>query len=471
MMRILLLTAYFPPDTGSAAHLFYELGTSLVERGHAVTVITGMPGYHAQGSLKRYKGKKWIREKVNGMEVVRVATPQFPRRLMVGRALWQFTGATVFFLAGLGLPPHDVTIVYSPPLPLGLTAWALHRFKGMPFILNVQDLFPQSIIDLGLLKNRWIIRLFEAMERFIYARANHITVHSPGNRDHVIAKGAKPERVSVIRNWVDTDFIRPGPRMNGFCEKHSLDDAFVVSFAGVLGYSQDLDVVLEAARLISPPNPPTLGGTGAPPALGGGGHSPQDWGDRGGPGSGGRGAILPPGLGGRGGQPEILWLIVGDGVEKPRLEAKAREMGLDNVRFLPMQPRDRYPAVLHASDICLATLHAEVKTPVVPSKILSIMAAGRPVVAALNLDGDAPRLIAEAQCGLCVPPEDPHALADAVLRLYRDPSLREELGRNGRRYAEEHLSLEVCVRRYEELLRQVAVERQKEKKEIKGIRE
>jgi glycosyltransferase involved in cell wall biosynthesis len=163
-------------------------------------------------------------------------------------------------------------------------------------------------------------------------------------------------------------------------------------------------------------------------------------------------------LGGRGANPksEIVFLIVGDGVEKPRLEAKAREMGLSNVRFLPMQPRDKYPTVLHASDVCLATLHAEVKTPVVPSKILSIMAAGRPVVAALNLDGDAPRLIADARCGLCVPPEDPHALAEAVLQLYHDASLREELGRNGRQYAEEHLSLGACVDRYEELLRRIA---------------
>lgn len=406
-MRILLLTAYFPPDTGSAAHLFYELGTALVGRGHQVTVLTSMPGYHALGSLERYRGKPWLRETVNGMDVLRVATPQLPRRLMVGRALWQFGGALAFFLAGLAMPCHEVAMVYSPPLPLGLTAWGLMRLKGIPFILNVQDLFPQSIIDLGLMRNRWLIRVFGAMERFVYSRAAHITVHSPGNRDHVLGKGARPERVTVVPNWVDTDFICPGERMNGFRREYGLGDAFIVSFAGVLGYSQDLDVVLDAAALLRS-------------------------------------------------QSGIVWLIVGDGVEKPRLETKARQMGLDNVRFLPMQPRDRYPAVLYASDICLTTLHAEVRTPVVPSKILSIMAAARPVVAALNLDGDAPRLIKEAKCGLCLPPEDPHALAEAVLQLYHDPSLREELGLNGRRYAEEHLSLEVCVGQYEELLARVA---------------
>jgi glycosyltransferase involved in cell wall biosynthesis len=407
-MHILLLTAYFPPDTGSAAHLFYELGTALVGRGHQVTVLTGMPGYHAQGSLERYEGKKRVEESVNGMDVVRVAMPE-RRTSMVGRALWHFGGAFVFFREGLRLPPHDVAMLYSPPLPLGLTAWGWQKLRGLPFVLNVQDLFPQSIIDLGLLQNPVIIWAFRTMERFIYRHAPQITVHSPGNREHVIANGGDAERVAVVPNWVDTDFIQPGERMNGFRHEHDLGDDFVVSFAGVLGYSQDLDLMLEAAELTEE-------------------HD------------------------------DITWLIVGDGVEKERLEAKAREMALDNVRFLPMQPRERYPAVLHASDVGLATLHAHVETPVVPSKILSIMAAGLPVVAALPLHGDAPRLIEEAGCGVCLPPEDPQALAEAVMKLYQDQARREALGRRGRRYAEEELSLGACVERYEGLLEELRIE-------------
>jgi colanic acid biosynthesis glycosyl transferase WcaI len=410
--RILLLTAYFPPDTGSAAHLFYELGTALAKRGHRVTVITGLPSYHAQGPLDRYKGRLWIREAVGSLDVVRVAALQLPRRLMVGRALSQFSMAVSFFIAGMCLAGHDVAIAYSPPLPLGLCAGGLKWLRRTPFILNVQDLFPQSLIDLGLLRNRWIIRAFEGMERLVYRWADAITVHSEGNRRHVLGRCAAAAKVKVIPNWVDVNFIRPAGQTNGFRKKYNLGDAFVVSFAGVLGYSQDLDVVLEAAQLVPLQPLPT-------------------------------------------GHPALLWLIVGDGIERTRLEEKAQAMHLNNVRFLPMQARTEYPAVLHASDVCLVTLHAEVKTPVVPSKLLSIMAAGRPVVAAFNLDGDAPRLVAEARCGLCVPPEDPRALADAVLKLYRDPSLREELGRNGRVYAEETLSLDVCVVRVEAVLREV----------------
>jgi len=406
---MLLFTAYFPPDTGSASHLFCELGTALVKRDHTVTVITAMPGYHAQGPLERYRRKVWLRERVNGMDVVRLATPQLPRRLMIGRALWQFSGAATFVLAGLRVPPQDVALVYSPPLPLGLTAYALGRLRSIPFVLNVQDLFPQSIIDLGLLGNPWIIRLFEAMERFVYRQADAITVHSEGSRQHIISKGAVATKVMVIPNWVDTDFIHPDDRMNGFRQEHGIGDAFVVSFAGVLGYSQDLDVVLEAAALV------------------------RNEGD-------------------------VLWLIVGDGVERERLTTRARNMALSNVRFLPMQSRERYPSVLHASDVCLTTLHAEVTTPVVPSKILSIMAAGRPLVASLPLHGDAPKLIEAARCGFALPPEDSHALANAVMTLYHDRDLREELGRNGRRYAEQHLSLTASVRQYEALFRRVVEE-------------
>jgi len=409
-VRIILLVAYFPPDTGSAAHLFYELGTALVGHGHDVTVLTGFPGYHAQGDLSRYRRRLWLTETLEeGFKVARVAVPQLLRDTPVGRGLWQFSCAASFALRGLALSRPDVLLVYSPPLPLGLTAWTLRLFRRIPFVLNVQDLFPQSAVDVGVLNNGFLIRFFERLERFLYRHANHITVHSSGNRDHVVACGADPERVTVVHNWVNTDSLRPGARLNGFSREHRLDDKFVVSFAGITGYSQDVDVILGAANLL------------------------RD-------------------------HPRIHFLIVGDGVEKTRLEQKARDTGLSNVQFLPMQPRRCYPAVLHASDVSLATLHAEVATPVVPSKILSIMAAGRPVVACLNLDGDAPRLIEEAQCGYALPPEDPEALARVMLTLYRDAALCERLGCNGRRYAEQHLSVQAAAEHYTHLFERLSTQ-------------
>jgi colanic acid biosynthesis glycosyl transferase WcaI len=410
-MRILLITPYFPPDTGSAAHLFYELGSALVDRGHDVCVVTSMPGYHARGSLDRYRGKWIVIEVIERMQVVRVVTPQFSRASRIGRGVSQFASAMAYWVVAVRQRGYQAAIVYSPPLPLALTATGLKIARGMPFILNVQDLFPQNAIDLGLLKNRFLIRLFEALEKYVYQLGCRITVHSSGNRAHIIGRGADPEFVSVCPNWIDTNFLVPGPRQNDFSREHGLDGRFVASFAGVLGYSQDIDVILGAAEIV---------------------QSVAD----------------------------LLFLIVGDGVERSRLEAKAKEMKLNNVRFLPMQPRSKYCDILHASDVCLVTLRKEVKTPVVPSKILSAMAAARPVIASLNIDGDARELIENAGCGFVGPAGDPQVLATAILDLHRNPMLCAEMGRRGREYVQAHSSLATAVAHYEKVLNLVVAGKQ-----------
>lgn len=401
-MHIALLTAYFPPDVGSAAHLFYDLGQAFVDRGHRVSAVTGFPSYHAQGNLEPYRGRRWLRETMAGMDVTRVAVPQIARDTPVGRGLWQFSCAAAFAMAGLRVPRANVALVYSPPLPLGLSALAWRTLRHTPFVLNVQDLFPQSAVDLGILHQKPLICFFAALERFLYRRADAITVHSSGNRAHVVAHGGRDGATLIVPNSVDVGQFQPGEQGDALRRDLGLGERFVVSFAGVMGHSQDLDVILEAARIL------------------------QD-------------------------RDEIRFLLVGDGVEKERLVRRGEDMGLGNVTWLPMQPRDRYPAVLQASDVGLVTLRAAVKTPVVPSKILSIMAAGRPVVAALDLQGDAPRLVADAGAGFYLAPEQPQALADAVLELYRDPALGQRLGENGRRYAQEHLSHAAVAARYERL--------------------
>ncbi|MEJ2750763.1 MAG: glycosyltransferase family 4 protein, partial [Anaerolineae bacterium] len=360
-MHILLLTAYFPPDNGSAAHLFYELGQTFVDQDHKVSVVTGFPGYHAQGNLEKYRGRRWMRETVDGLNVYRIVVPQVARNTPIGRGMWQFSCAFSFMLAGLKVSDVDIALVYSPPLPLGLSALAWKALKGIPFVFNVQDLFPQSAIDLDILRFKPLIRLFHGLERFIYRRANAVTVHSQGNWEYVVAHGGKADKTIVMHNAVDTQHIQPGVKENDIREELGLNGRFIASFAGVMGFSQDLDVILEAAQLLQE-------------------------------------------------QEEIHFLLVGEGVEKERLVAKSQAMGLTNVSWLPMQPRERYPSILHASDVGLATLHTEVKTPVVPSKILSVMSSGRPVVAAMNMDGDAPKLIAEAKAGFALEP----AFASAI---------------------------------------------------------
>jgi len=392
-MKILLITPYFPPEVGSAAHLYYELGQALRERGHEITILTGLPRYHVTEALKDYRQRLCIWETYHGLKVLRVFNLEIPWNIPILRGMDQLVSALLAGLAGVWLPAFDAALVYSPPLPLALAALALCRARRRPLIVNIQDLFPQSAIDLGLLKNPYLIRIFKGWESFLYRHADLVAVHSEGNRRRILNAGGKIGKVAVVSNWIDTQAIQPGARENELRASLGLEQRFLVSFAGIMGYSQDLETVLHSARILKD-------------------------------------------------QKDIVFLMVGDGVEKSKLEKLARENQLDNVLFLPMQPKDKYPEVLLASDLCLATLRPEVKTPVVPSKILSIMAAGRPVLASLPLDGDAPRLIAEAQCGRVIAPSDPEAMAQSILQLFQAPELRAQMGVRGRRYAVQHLSLE-----------------------------
>jgi colanic acid biosynthesis glycosyl transferase WcaI len=403
-MKILALTRYFPPDIGTAAHLFFELCETLVQRGHEVTAVTTLPRYNLQEIPAKYRRRLFLEESLNGIKVLRIAGFPIPSEELRRKAE-QILVALPLYWCGLAASRPDVIILYSPPLPLGVTAYYLSRKWRVPFVVNVQDLFPQCLADYGYSDK--VVKLFGKMADFVYAKANYITVHSEGNRQVILrdSPGVPPEKIKIIDNWVDTDLIQPGERRNEFSAQHQLDDYFVVSFAGSIGVPQGLDVAIEAAYQLKDAD-------------------------------------------------RILFLIVGDGIRKDRLRRRAQELGLNNVRFLPMQPRDTYPWILASSEVCLVTLIKEISTPVIPSKILSIMAAGRPVLAGIPLKGDAPKLIEEAQCGLCVEPENPEALAQAILQLYHNPELREFYGRNGRQYAEDHLSREACVAKYEALFQE-----------------
>ncbi|MBA4317055.1 MAG: glycosyltransferase WbuB [Flavobacterium sp.] len=404
-MKITLITAYFPPEVGSASHLFFELGRELTQRGHHVTVLTGFPKYHVEKSKVNSELKKsiWVKEKMENMDVIRIRTLDMPRQIPIFRGLDQLTSSIMFFFFGLFLNNNrpDIILVYSPPLFLGITAFFLRLIKKGKFVLNVQDLFPQSAIDLGLLKNKLLIKLFRIIESILYRKADAVTVHSSGNKVHVINCGGNQNHIHIVHNPVDTKFIVPGNRNNEFRHRYDIPEIkFVVSFAGVIGYSQDLDTVIDAAKFL------------------------REYKD-------------------------IEFYIVGDGVEKQRLIEMAKD--LKNVKFLPMLPKDEYLELLHASDLCLVTLRSEVKTPVVPSKILSIMAAGRPVVACLPLEGDAPIIIKDANCGICLEPDNPVKLSEAIAEIYKNRESVNKYSVNGRKYAEDNFSLETCTSTYENI--------------------
>ena len=402
-MNILILTEAFPPEIRSASHLLYELAESLVEKGFKVTVITRFPKDYINKIDKKYTAKLFFHEKMGGINVIRLYSFSFLRHIPLIRGLSQFILSGLLVIGGIVSGKQDIILAYSPPLPLGISAYLLSRMKKAPFVFNVQDIFPQSVVDLGLLKNKVLIKISEAMEKFIYKKARYITVHSEGNRENIISKDIDPDKIETIPNWVDTDLIKPVKNQdNNFRKKNNLKDKFVVSFAGVMGFAQGLDIVISCAELLK---------------------SYKD----------------------------ILFLLVGDGVKKDGLIKETEDMQLNNIKFLPPQPKEEYPYILYSSDICLVTLDKSVKTPVVPAKLLNIMASGRPVVASMNLKGDAPKIIKDAKCGYCVEADDVKGFSEAILKLYNNTSLRDEFGKNGREYAVRHFSRKICIEKYEKL--------------------
>lgn len=409
-LSILIINNYFPPEIGAASHLYYYLARELVKRGHKVTVLTGIPRYNVdfdlyKDYLKKMKNSSILLEDTEGIKVIRAKLPYIDRRKVIRRGLEHFEIAFKLFYLSKKLIKKmniDVSLVYSPPLTLYWTANKVKNSYGAPFILNVQDLFPQAFIDLGIIKNPLLIRFFKYLEKRAYKKASIITVHSENNKHFVESILGDNKKVFVIENWIDENEIIPGEKENKFSLKYNLSDKFVVSFAGTLGYSQDAEVIIKAANEL------------------------QNFKD-------------------------IVFLIVGNGSRINEVKFLIDKMNLSNVMLLPPVSREDYPLVLHSSDVSLATLRSEVKTPTVPSKIISIMSAGRPVIAAMNLDGDAPKLIERSKSGFCVPAGDYKALAEKIVLLYENPSLKEKLGCNGRKYIEENLSASKAAEIYEQL--------------------
>ncbi len=417
-MKLAILSLYFHPDAGANAVIITQLAQRLVARGHHVSAICGMPHYNDNRIWPSYRGRLSRRERLGKIEVHHTWLYLPAHKASIcGRLLSYISFNILSVLAGLLGARPDVILAPSPPLTIGLAAWFIGLLRRAPYIYNVQDIYPDIAVRLGALKNRHLIRLFGWMESFVYRRAAAISVISEGFRQTLIRKGVPPRKIAVIPNFVDIDYITPRPKENPFARREGLLDRFVVLFAGNAGLSQGLEHVLQAAKALS-------------------------------------------------GHPEILFLMVGNGVAKPALQAQAAEMGLSNVRFLPFQPWEQVPDLYASADLCLIPLRVGIAQESVPSKALTIMAAGKPIVASVDRGSDICTELHLAGCALCTPPEDPAALASAILELYADPARRQRLGASGRRYVAAHYTPEIVARQYDDLLRRVARARRAKAKPV-----
>lgn len=401
-MRILVVTLFYTPDDGPAAPLYGMLCEALARRGHQVTVLTAVPHYPTGQVRQEYRGYTIRRSLEGGVWVLRVPVPSvqrasFPLRLLQF-ASYQL-GAT---WAGLS-QRYDAVLLGNPALVVGLPFAVLSTLRRKPAIYSVHDVYPDVGVALGVFRHKAVIAAVGALERFCLRRAAWVRILSGSFGPAVRALGVPEHKIALIYDWVDTGLIRPLPRDNSFAREHGLDGCFVVLYAGNIGLSQGLGYVLAAAAQLA-------------------GHE------------------------------DIRFVFVGDGTGKAGLLAEAQTRRLTNVQFLPFQPRARLPEVLATADISLVTLEKGVALRSLPSKIFSILASGRPLVASLDEGSDAWQLVQRAGAGLCVPPESPGQLASAILTLKSNPGLRQRLGRSGRDYAVQHHSPEAAAERFEGLL-------------------
>jgi len=419
-MNIALLVNNFLPEIGSAADLFYQLAVEFRKKGHSINVFTTETRYYNLGSRAtkkppsgaglKSKGKLWNVEQLQpGLNVYRIKLLPliYPRsgESAFFRKLEHVFQPVMFLMMIKQIASADVILVYSPPLLLGYIGSILGKLRNITTIINVQDIHPAAIVDLGLLKHRWLISIFENIERRMYEYASAIVVHSDGNEKVVTKHGADPQKVFVIFNACcipSRELLRKGRELK---KKYSLEDKFAVTYAGIMSFSQDLATVVRAARLLSDEIE------------------------------------------------NIVFILAGDGPQRHALELLGKELEVPNVLFLPFQEGEDYWRLLSASDICLVSLKkSKVKTPVVPRKLEDVMAAGRPVIAHVPLDGDVKKFIEKANCGIVIDAENPEGLADAIQKMHgMREDARLQYGRNGRSYAVRNFSPQAIATQYETL--------------------
>lgn len=405
-MHVLLVTQYFKPESIGSSIWIHQLAMDLVNMGHQVTVLTGFPNYPERVVFEGYRGKIFQREQIDGINVIRTYIYASPNNAFWSRALNFGSFCASSALEGLVAPRPNVIYCIMPPLPLGLSAEFLGFIKKTPVVVNIQDIYPDIAIALGIFRNDLIIRFFKSMERFIYKHAKSIVVISDGFKENLVKKGVSPDKIYVVPNWADPDFIQPGPKDNPFSRRLALDDRFRLIYSGNLSYNSNLEPVIEAAEILR--------------------------------------------------DEPFSFIIVGNGVKKVKLERMVHEKGLTNVYFTPFQPLEEYPYVLAAADMSLVTLNTQAAMASVPSKVFKIMASCRPVLAITVNNNEVHRLINQANCGLCVPPDDPISLAETLRYAFAHRDEIERMGRCGRRYLEEHFTRKKCVAHIEEILQKAA---------------
>ena len=411
-MKILYVTQYFPPEMGAPAARAGELALHWAQSGREVTVLTGFPNHPTGVVPPEYRRQfRWlsIREDISGVKLVRTWLLPLPNRRAHERMLNYGSFCISSAVTGLFVSDPDIVIATSPQLLVGLSGWWLARWKRVPFVFEVRDLWPESLAAVGMGESNSLLhRSLARITGFLYENSDHVVVVTRAFEEYLTEHWqVPPEKISVVENGVETDLFNPNASNGDLRRKLSAEEKFLVCYIGTMGMAHGLDTLVEAAADLQ---------TAAP---------------------------------------SVVLLLVGEGAEKERIIGLARSRGLKNMIFVDQQPREKIPAYICASDACLVLLkNSEIFKTVIPTKMLEFMSCARPVI--LGVDGEARKIVNEAHSGIVIEPENSVDLVKAVIRLAANSSLCNLLGRNGRQYVLKHFSRQekaaAYVRVLEELL-------------------
>jgi len=407
-MRILYLSQYFPPEVGATQTRAYEMARGLVRAGHQVTMLAEVPN-HPQGVIPpEYRGKLVDRADLDGIDVIRVWVKTSPDKSFRNRMALYLSYILMAILAVLSLARGHYDLIYapSPPLFAGGAALVLSYLRRIPLVFEVRDLWPESAVQLGELSSPRAVKLATRLEQACYGRARRIVAATAGIRQRLIERGYPAGKVVLIPNGANTSLYTPRPPAAELQARLGLrPEQFVVIYAGLHGLAHGLETALAAADRLR---------------------------DR----------------------PDIHFLFIGDGPQKAALVRQAGRMGLPNVSFHDAVPEQQLPDTLALADVGLDTRRRlSISQGTLPVKMFSYMACELPVL--LAIEGEAVALMQEAGAGLVVPPEDPAALAEAVLALQADPAGRLRYGKRGRAFVEAHYSRQALARQLAGILEDV----------------
>ncbi|MCB0989672.1 MAG: glycosyltransferase family 4 protein [Acidimicrobiales bacterium] len=404
-MKIVVICPHFEPDVAPTGEVMTRIVHELAARGHELHVFTALPWYLHHRVEPGWTGRLVQTDVVDWGKITRLHPFPAPDKNNLIRRALSFGGFTALAtLRSVWGSRADVVLAMSPPLTLGLAGWIASLTRRSPFVFNIQDVYPDVLVETGAVTSPKVIGALSALEKFTYARADAVTVLSEDLRSNLAAK-TDPAKLEVIPNFVLTDDIVPADRHNRYREELGVGDATVVMYAGNIGYSQPLELVVAAARAFSQ-------------------------------------------------RDDVHFVVNGGGSGRAAVEQAAS--GLRNITFVDLQPKERLPEVLAAGDIHLVLLKSGLSASSVPSKTYSVFAAGRPLIASVDEGSEVAKMVTEAGAGVAVPPENEQAFIEAVTTLVDDAQQRRAAGRNARSYVEGLYSPAAIAEQYEKLFERLA---------------